>query len=118
MGGDFEHATSSVTPDATSKDEGGLHPPRRGLASWLGDMRERVQLDPRRWTAVGWANAAYLVLVVLLVVVVSPPEDDGSGSFFFLGLVILILARAAFVWAWNRRHGGGTAARVSAPSED
>jgi hypothetical protein len=53
VGADFEHATSSVTPDATSKDEGGLHPPRRGLASWLGDMRERVQLDPRRWTAVG-----------------------------------------------------------------
>ena len=59
VGGDLEHATPSVTP-ATSKDEGGLHPPRRGLANWLGDMRARVRPDPRRWTAVGWANAAYL----------------------------------------------------------
>jgi hypothetical protein len=66
VGGDLEHATPSVTPDATSKDEGGLHPPRRGLACWLGDMRERVQLDPRRWTALGWANA----------VRVSAPGED------------------------------------------
>jgi hypothetical protein len=47
----LEHATSSVTPDATSKDEGGLHPLRRGLAGWLGDMRARVRLDPRRRAA-------------------------------------------------------------------
>jgi hypothetical protein len=69
VGGDLDDATSSVTPDATSKDEGGLHPLRIGLANWLAGMRGRVQLDPRRWTPVGWANAAYLVLV-------SPPGED------------------------------------------
>jgi hypothetical protein len=77
------------------------------LAAWWRRERSRLQPDPRRWTALGWVNATYIVLAVGLALL-APREDDGSSPTFYLGLILLVTSRGGFDWWWKRRHRTGT----------
>ena len=74
------------------------------LADWGRRLPGRVQPDPRRWTAVGWANAIYIAAFSLLSVL-SPLGDDGKSTTWSVGLLLLMLGRGSFVWWWARRPG-------------
>jgi hypothetical protein len=103
-----------VTGEAQGRTPGwrGLYSPRHELrvahaelARWWRGLRASVQVDPRRWTVHGWVDAAYL-FVALPLVAFGPRGDDGSSPAFVLGIVVLLVARAAFEWRWRRpvRH--------------
>ena len=87
-------------------DTADLDPERRRaaghLVAWWRRRRSQLHPDPRRWTALGWANAIYIVLLVGLLVQ-APRENDGSSLTFQLGLIVLIPSRSGFEWWFKRR---------------
>jgi hypothetical protein len=53
-------------------------------------------------------NAGYLAVLTALWRL-TPSEDGQSWSIFFFGFTVLVLARGAFEWWWNRHRRGATA---------
>jgi hypothetical protein len=82
-----------------------------GAASALWQrLRGRLQPDPRRWTVMGWVNAAYVALGAALGLAVDGGDDRLSPTIFW-GLMVAIVVRAGFEWWWNRRRQDLTAER-------
>jgi hypothetical protein len=71
-------------------------------------QRNRLQPNPLRWTALGWVNAAYIVLLTALWLL-APWEDDGKSTTFYWGFLVLIAARGGFEWWWKRNSRDVTA---------
>ena len=63
-------------------------------------MVSRIQLNPLRWTPVGWATLAYVFIVGTAFVLFA-----GEDGFWPLFLVALGL-REGVRWWWSRRQTG------------
>jgi hypothetical protein len=75
---------------------------RSEVAAWLRRVPDRIQPDPRRWTAVGWANAVACGAFALLAVLTWPAGDDELGPFYVPGYLAIVAGRATFV-RWRQR---------------